>query len=181
MVVLVTDGQVGNEDHLMRQLGPICATRGCSRSASIRRSTRRSCAGSPSAGGGLCELVESEDRLDAVMAKVHRRIGTPIVTELALQTPGVDLTRGELAPMTAPGKLPDVYAGAPVVIFGRYRGAAPTSIDARWHDARRAFHATVRSHDHDRAATSPRAGHVHAFAISRIGTRPVRASSRPRS
>ena len=28
-------------------------------------------------GGGCCELVESEDRLDAVMDRVHRRIGTP--------------------------------------------------------------------------------------------------------
>jgi Ca-activated chloride channel family protein len=73
------------------------------------------------AGGGLCELVESEDRLDAVMAKVHRRIGTPIATELALRATGLELDRGALAP----AKLPDVYAGAPVVILGRYRGTAP--------------------------------------------------------
>jgi len=73
------------------------------------------------AGGGLCELVESEDRLDAVMAKVHRRIGTPIATELALRAPGFALDRESIAP----AKLPDVYAGAPVVVFGRYRGRAP--------------------------------------------------------
>jgi Ca-activated chloride channel family protein len=73
-----------------------------------------------SAGGGLCELVESEDRLDAVMAKVHRRIGTPIATELALRASGLDIDLAQLAPK----KLPDVYAGAPVAILGRYKGSA---------------------------------------------------------
>src|SRR5204863_217717 len=72
------------------------------------------------AGGGLCELVESEDRLDVVMTKVHRRIGTPIATELALRGRDLDLEVAQLAPK----KLPDVYAGAPVTILGRYRGAA---------------------------------------------------------
>jgi Ca-activated chloride channel family protein len=72
------------------------------------------------AGGGLCELVESEDRLDAVMAKVHRRIGTPIATELAVRGEGLELDAAAITPR----KLPDVYAGAPVTILGRYRGRA---------------------------------------------------------
>jgi Ca-activated chloride channel family protein len=72
------------------------------------------------AGGGLCELVESEDRLDAVMAKVHRRIGTPVATELRMFGTGFELE----ASTVAPSRLPDVYAGAPVTIFGRYRGSA---------------------------------------------------------
>jgi len=55
------------------------------------------------------------------MAKVHRRIGTPIATELALRATGFEIDRGTLAP----SKLPDVYAGAPVVVFGRYRGRMP--------------------------------------------------------
>jgi Ca-activated chloride channel family protein len=148
MVVLVTDGQVGNEDHLMRQLGDLRNTRiftlGIDQAVNAAFLRRLA-----SAGGGLCELVESEDRLDAVMAKVHRRIGTPVVTELALKGPGftpgpgVDLSRGELAPMTTPGKLPDVYAGAPVVIFGRYRGTAPASIELDGTTFGDAFHATV--------------------------------------
>jgi Ca-activated chloride channel family protein len=75
------------------------------------------------AGGGLCELVESEDRLDLVMDKVHRRIGTPIATELHVASRDLDLDRTWIAPT----KLPDVYAGAPVTIFGRYRGRAPAN------------------------------------------------------
>jgi Ca-activated chloride channel family protein len=119
-IVLVTDGQVGNEDHILRAIAPkLKKTRVFSlgidqavNAAFLRRLA--------SAGGGLCELVESEDRLDAVMAKVHRRIGAPIATELAITATGLDLDRDAIAP----ARLPDVYAGAPVVIFGRYRGKA---------------------------------------------------------
>ena len=121
VVVLVTDGQVGNEDHILRELAPIMRnvrmfTLGIDQA--VNAAFLRRLAG---AGGGLCELVESEDRLDAVMAKVHRRIGTPIATDLALRAIGLDVEGDTIAPK----KLPDVYAGAPVVLLGRYRGAAP--------------------------------------------------------
>jgi Ca-activated chloride channel homolog len=124
VIVLVTDGQVGNEDHILRELAPGLRnvrmfTLGIDQA--VNAAFLRRLAG---AGGGLCELVESEDRLDAVMAKVHRRIGTPIATELALR--GVDQLELD-ASSIAPKKLPDVYAGAPVTILGRYRGSAPAN------------------------------------------------------
>ena len=120
VIVLVTDGQVGNEDDVLRRIAPQLRnikmfTLGIDQAVNAAFLRRLA-----AAGGGLCELVESEDRLDEVMAKVHRRIGTPIATELALRGAGLELDRAVLAP----AKLPDVYAGAPVVIFGRYRGAA---------------------------------------------------------
>ncbi|HWU86570.1 MAG TPA: VIT domain-containing protein, partial [Kofleriaceae bacterium] len=120
VIVLVTDGQVGNEDHILRELSPGLRkvrmfTLGIDQSVNAAFLRRLA-----SAGGGLCELVESEDRLDAVMAKVHRRIGTPVATELRLSGAGLDIEASTIAP----GKLPDVYAGAPVTIFGRYRGSA---------------------------------------------------------
>ncbi|HEX4421701.1 MAG TPA: VIT domain-containing protein [Kofleriaceae bacterium] len=120
VIVLVTDGQVGNEDQILREIAPRLRnikmfTLGIDQA--VNAAFLRRLAG---AGGGLCELVESEDRLDAVMTKVHRRIGTPIATELAVHATGLELERGSLAP----SKLPDVYAGAPIVILGRYRGRA---------------------------------------------------------
>jgi Ca-activated chloride channel family protein len=125
VIVLVTDGQVGNEDHILRELGP--HLRGVRMFAlgidqAVNAAFLRRLA---SAGGGLCELVESEDRLDAVMAKVHRRIGTPVATELRMFGAGAGF---ELeASSVAPSRLPDVYAGAPVTIFGRYRGSAASA------------------------------------------------------
>jgi Ca-activated chloride channel family protein len=122
VIVLVTDGQVGNEDHILREVAPALKntrmfTLGIDQA--VNAAFLRRLAG---AGGGLCELVESEDRLDAVMAKVHRRIGVPVATELDLTANGLDLAKATITPK----KLPDVYAGAPVVIFGRYGGSAPS-------------------------------------------------------
>ncbi|MFN0251817.1 MAG: VIT domain-containing protein [Kofleriaceae bacterium] len=123
VIVLVTDGQVGNEDHILRELAPSLRnikmfTLGVDQAVNAAFLRRLA-----AAGGGLCELVESEDRLDDVMAKVHRRIGTPIATELSLVPTGLEID----ASSVSPSKLPDVYAGAPVTILGRYRGAAPPS------------------------------------------------------
>nr|MDQ3341328.1 VWA domain-containing protein [Myxococcota bacterium] len=120
VIVLVTDGQVGNEDHILRELAPNLRkirmfTLGIDQAVNAAFLKRLA-----SAGGGLMELVESEDRLDAVMAKVHRRIGTPIATELVLRPHDLDVDTAQLAPK----KLPDVYAGAPVTILGRYKGRA---------------------------------------------------------
>lgn len=123
VIVLVTDGQVGNEDHILREIAPSLKnvrvfTLGIDQA--VNAGFLRRLAG---AGGGLCELVESEDRLDAVMAKVHHRIGTPVATDLHLEAQQLDLDRASIAP----AKLPDVYAGAPVVVLGRYRGSAHAS------------------------------------------------------
>jgi Ca-activated chloride channel family protein len=121
VVVLVTDGQVGNEDHILREIAPSLRnvrvfTLGIDQAVNAGFLKRLA-----AAGGGLCELVESEDRIDDVMAKVHRRIGTPVATDLRLEPQGLDVTGSSIAP----AKLPDVYAGAPVVVLGRYRGRAP--------------------------------------------------------
>ena len=120
VIVLITDGQVGNEDHILRSLTPSLRdikmfTLGIDQA--VNAAFLKRLAG---AGGGLCELVESEDRLDEVMAKVHRRIGTPIATELTVRGNGLEIDHASIAPK----KLPDVYAGAPVTIMGRYRGHA---------------------------------------------------------
>jgi Ca-activated chloride channel family protein len=119
-VVLITDGQIGDESNVLRQItlglgNTKVFTLGIDQA--VNAAFLRQLA---AAGGGLCELVESEARLDEVMDKIHRRIGAPIVTSLSLRASGLELSRAALAP----GKLPDVYAGAPVVILGRYHGAA---------------------------------------------------------
>ncbi len=119
VLVLVTDGQVGNEDQLLHELAPRLAgvrvsTVGIDRA--VNEGFLRRLAGS----NGRCELVESEDRLDEAMHHVHRRIGNPLVTELAVTQDGLAV---DLASM-APAPTPDLYPGAPVVVLGRFTGAA---------------------------------------------------------
>ena len=51
-----------------------------------------------SMSGGACELVESEDRLDEAMDRIHRRFGTPVLTELQISGEGLKIERDALVP-----------------------------------------------------------------------------------
>jgi Ca-activated chloride channel family protein len=122
VLVLATDGQVGNEDQILRQLGPRLRnvrTFALGIDQAVNAAFLRRLA---ALGGGACELVESEDRLDAVMDKVHRRIATPVVTEVAVAADALHIEAGSIAPH----RLPALFAGAPVVISGRL-GLAPAT------------------------------------------------------
>ena len=87
ILVLVTDGQVGNEDQVLKMLGSASRESVSSRWGSTRRSTKGSCIGWPSWGRAVARASWSSrrDRLDAVMDSIHRRIGTPVVTDVRLE------------------------------------------------------------------------------------------------
>lgn len=118
-VVLVTDGQITGEDHLLRTLAP-----------SIGR-TRIYCVGIDRAvnagfldrlarlGRGRAELVESEARLDEAMSRLARTIGRPALTSVRVRAEGLEILEGS----TTPSRMPDAFAGVPCVVSGRYRGA----------------------------------------------------------
>ena len=118
-IVLVTDGQVGNEDQILRDLGSRIKnvrifTVGIDRAVNegfLRRLSEL--------GGGGTELVESEDRLDEVMDRVHRAIDSPVLTELSIELEGGDIDATEIVP----GRVAGLFAGAPLILSGRIRGA----------------------------------------------------------
>jgi Ca-activated chloride channel homolog len=124
VVVLITDGQIGNEDQLLRTLGRTLKgirvfTLGIDQAVNegfLRRLAER--------GGGACELVESEARLDEVMHSIHRRIATPLLTGLHVEAAGIAIEPGEVVPC----RLPDLFTGSPLLILGRYRGRAEASL-----------------------------------------------------
>ncbi|MEW6745823.1 MAG: VIT domain-containing protein [Planctomycetota bacterium] len=117
ILVLVTDGQVGNEDAILRALEPhLRGVRvfalGIDRAVNAGFLQRLAIFGQ-----GHCELVESEDRLDEVMQAVHRRIATPLLTDLAISGHAITLE-----PETqTPHHLPGLFEGSPLFVMGRYR------------------------------------------------------------
>ncbi len=123
VVVLVTDGQVGNEDQILAELAPKLTdvrvhTVGIDRA--VNEGFLQRLAGTT----GRAELVESEDRLDEAMDGIHRRIGTPLVTDLTVTQDGLVVEQDALAP----SRVPDLFPGAPVVVLGRYTGAADGAV-----------------------------------------------------
>jgi Ca-activated chloride channel family protein len=130
-LVLVTDGQVGNEDQILRLLAPRLGgvrvyTVGVD--TAVNEGYLKRLAG---LGGGACELVESEDRLDAVMDRVHRRIGAPVLTGLELDPAGLEIDLDSLAPR----RLPALFAGSPLVVSGRFKGSPGGAVTVRGRDA----------------------------------------------
>ena len=110
--MLVTDGQVGNEDQILNAIAPSVTgirvhTVGIDTAVNAAFLTRFA-----SLTGGRCELVESEDRLDSALRAIHHRIAAPLVTELRVL--GVD--------DVAPQPIPDLFPGAPLLLTGRVTG-----------------------------------------------------------
>ncbi len=124
VLVLVTDGQVGNEDQILAQSaksihGVRVHTVGIDQAVNAGFLGRLA-----AAGRGRCELVESEDRLDAAMERIHRRIGSPLITGLTLTSVGLSIVDDTVAP----SRIPDLFPGAPLVLAGRFRGGGPGAL-----------------------------------------------------
>ena len=120
ILVLITDGQVAGEDSVLRTLGgiglprlPRIFTVGIDRAVNSSMLTRLA-----EMGGGNFELVESEERLDQVMDRLHRDIGTPVLTDLKIEPIDLDLVHASVTPQ----RLPDVFVDRPVTIYGRVAG-----------------------------------------------------------
>jgi Ca-activated chloride channel homolog len=120
VLILVTDGQVGNEDQILSELNtPLAGVRihtvGIDQAVNMGFLSRLA-----GLGGGRCELVESEDRLDEALDRIHLRIGTPLLTGVALSADGLTL----LTDSISPARTPNAFIGVPLILRGRYRGAA---------------------------------------------------------
>jgi Ca-activated chloride channel family protein len=113
VVVLLTDGQVGDESSVLKRLQ---AEVGEARVFTVGIDTavnggflRRLSA----LGGGTSTLVEPGARLEEALQAVGREIGTPLVTGLRIE--------GE-APEMAPSRMPDLFAGRASTVFFRSGG-----------------------------------------------------------
>ena len=116
--VLVTDCQVGDEDrviaNLVDEIGDVTLfVVGIDTAVNEGLLTRMA-----DSTGGMVEMVESEDRLDEVMERIHQRLVSPLVSGLGIQPAGLDIIPESLAP----AKLPNLVPGVPVVVRGRYHG-----------------------------------------------------------
>jgi Ca-activated chloride channel family protein len=120
VVVLVTDGQVGNEDQILEQAGGALSAMRV-HTVGIDRAVNAGFLGRLAGlGAGRCELVESEDRLDAAMEQIHRRIGAPLVTDLSLK--GLDTEPGTIT------HLGSIFPGVPLRVYGRCREGSSVTV-----------------------------------------------------
>jgi Ca-activated chloride channel family protein len=67
-------------------------------------------------GGGTVEYVRPSEDLELKVSAFYAKIASPVLSDLALDVNGVTVTE------TYPRRLPDLFAGSQLIVFGRYRG-----------------------------------------------------------
>jgi Ca-activated chloride channel family protein len=121
LLVLVSDGQIGNDAELLRQLHDqlagvqvfVIGIDQAPNAGFLERLAR--------ATGGRCELVEAAERLEHVLESLHQRLHAPLLTSLRLTPQQLTI----LPETVAPARVPICFATTPLVITGRYRRGQP--------------------------------------------------------
>jgi Ca-activated chloride channel family protein len=75
--------------------------------------------------GGLASFISSGDNFQRQAKAFRQKLLRPFVTNLELKIAGVDVTDVE------PAVLPNLYFGAPVRVYGRYRGGGTADVALR--------------------------------------------------
>jgi Ca-activated chloride channel family protein len=118
LLVLVSDGQIGNDAELLRWLHDsfagvqvfVIGVDQAPNAGFLERLAR--------ATGGRCELVEGAERLEHVLDGLHERLHAPLLTALRLAPQQLTI----IPETVAPARVPVCFATTPLVIAGRYRG-----------------------------------------------------------
>lgn len=73
-------------------------------------------------GDGVAEYVRPNEDLELKVSAFTSKIANPVLSDLKLDVSGAKITD------VVPRKLPDLFAGSQLLIFGRYKGAGPATV-----------------------------------------------------
>jgi Ca-activated chloride channel family protein len=112
------------------------------------------------AGLGEPFIVTTPEGAPDAAEQLRRYIETPVLTDIDVKFQGFDVYDIE------PGKIPDLFASRPIVVFGKWRGALNGSIEISGKTGRGAYHTSVpvRAENSD----SNHAALRHLWARTRI-------------
>lgn len=89
------------------------------------------------AGVGEPFIVTKPDEAMDAATRLRRYIDTPVLTRIDVRFHGFDAYDVE------PGKVPDLFASRPIVVFGKWRGGRAGSIDISGKTGRGAYQASI--------------------------------------
>ena len=125
LVVFCTDGFIGNEAEIIEA---VSAMRGSARvfgfgiGSSVNRYLIE---GVGRAGRGAAEVVDLKEPPDEAVARLFHRLDRPVLTDLEVSFEGAQVAD------LLPARLPDLFAGQPLVLAGRTRDGAPARVILR--------------------------------------------------
>jgi Mg-chelatase subunit ChlD len=97
-------------------------------------------------GDGVAEYVRPNENLEVKVSAFVSKIANPVLSDLKLDVSGVEITD------VVPGRLPDLFAGSQLLVFGRYREAGRGTVRLTGHvgSRERAFSYPVSFPDRER-------------------------------
>jgi Ca-activated chloride channel family protein len=124
-IVLVTDGYISAEKcvfNYIRENLNVCNVFSFGIGSSVNRYLIE---GVAKAGMGEPFIVTTEAEAPAVAAKFREYIQSPLLTEIQVNSTGFDIYD------VKPGRLPDLFARRPVILFGKWRGPISGTLELR--------------------------------------------------
>ncbi|AKQ69314.1 hypothetical protein A176_006226 [Myxococcus hansupus] len=138
VVVLLTDGQVGNESEILQA---VLADRKSARVYSFGIGTNVSdvlLRDMAKQTGGAVEFIHPGERIDDKVVAQFSRALAPRVSELEVRFDGVECSE------LAPAELPPLIDGVPWTLLGRYAAPGTGTVTLRGRSGREPFSLTVR-------------------------------------
>jgi Ca-activated chloride channel family protein len=127
VVVFLTDGFIGNEDEILAQ---VQQSLGDARlfSFGVGSAVNRYLLEEMAAiGRGTVQVVRPDEDTTAAVERLEKRIASPLLTDISIDWKGLAVAD------VSPSRIPDLFAGQPLVLAGRYSrpGAATVSVTGK--------------------------------------------------
>jgi len=122
MVMFCTDGYIGNEAEIIDYIDKNrngARVFGFGIGSGVNRYLID---GVARAGRGTADVLGYNDNMDESVARLYKRIDRPLLTDLSLSFDGLTVSQ------VLPERLPDLFAGQPLVVVGKYAGSGPATV-----------------------------------------------------
>ncbi len=126
IVIMLTDGYIGNEAEIIEHVGKQCGDQVRFWAIGIGSSPNMFLIdGVARQGGGMGKRLALDETAAGLAEEVISRIQRAQLAKIRIDWGGLDVAE------TYPAKIPELWAGRPVILFGRYRGGGTAEITLR--------------------------------------------------
>jgi Ca-activated chloride channel family protein len=120
VVVMLTDGYIGNEAEIIGEVGRRAGDALRFWTIGVGSAPNRFLLdGVARQGGGMSATLGLRDDPTELVERIVERIQRAQLSQVELEWDGLDVTE------TYPARVPELWAGRPIVLLGRYEGAGP--------------------------------------------------------
>jgi len=114
MVVMTTDGYIGNETEILKEINDNLGDARLFMFGVGSSTNRYLIDRMAEQGKGFAQFVRQDEATDRVVETFHRRMESPVLRDVALDWGGLAVTD------VYPERIPDLYADQPLAVFGRF-------------------------------------------------------------